>query len=741
MSFTCLFFVLKLILFRRDSLYIDVLVELKAKKLDKTFTYHVPSNFIDSISIGKRVLVPFGRQKLEGFIIGINDSNSFDYEVKDIISVIDDSVVINDEMMELGKYIKKKTLCTLISAYQTMLPSALKAHKDFVVKKKYETYLTICSDEIHNNIKSDKQKVIYEMLCNNEFVLKRDCVSISSYVVKSFIEKSFIKEIKKEVYRNNFSDIKEESNIVLNEEQQLVVDRVISSDGFKPYLLYGVTGSGKTEVYMHIIEYYLNLGKEALVLVPEISLTPQMVLNFRKRFGTSIAILHSGLSDGEKYDEYRKILKGEVSIVIGARSAIFAPLTNLGVIIIDEEHSSTYKQDSTPKYNAIDIAIFRGKHHNSPVVLGSATPSIESYTRANTGVYDLITLKNRVNNNLPSVSLVDMRDEVKVGNRVFSSVLTSSINERLSRGEQVILLLNRRGFSTISSCSDCGFVDKCPNCDIPLVYHKSSNTMRCHYCGYGNSKKYECPVCHSKSLNDFGMGTEKLEEYVKSNFPLASVVRMDVDTTSRKGAHERIIKDFHDLKYNVLIGTQMIAKGLDFPKVTLVGVINGDASLSIPDFRSGERTFQLLNQVAGRAGRASLPGSVIIQGFNIDHYSILCASSHDYISFYNEEMRLRRLLKYPPFYNLCSIKIKSKYEDKAMREGNSIANYLRGCLDSSNIILGPSGSSKINNIYSVSVIIKYKKTDVLRDKLVFINDKYIDVKDVLIDIDLNPYKI
>lgn len=724
-------------------MYIDVLVELKTKKLDKTFTYCVPSNFIDKIKVGKRVIVPFGRQRLEGFILDINKSSSFDYEVKNIIDVVDEEIIINEEMMSLGKYIQRKTLCTLISAYQTMLPSALKAHKDFIVNKKYESYLTIIDKSIDDNIKSEKQKMIYELLKNEEFVLKKKCTSISSYVVKSFLEKGFIKEIKKEVYRNNLSDIKEESSIVLNDEQKIAVDKVVSSNKFKSYLLYGVTGSGKTEVYMHIIEYYLSIGKEALVLVPEISLTSQMVLNFRKRFGTCIAILHSALSDGEKYDEYRKISKGEVSIVIGARSAVFAPLTNLGVIIIDEEHSSTYKQDSTPKYNAIDIAIFRGKRHDCPVVLGSATPSIESYTRVKSGIYELITLKNRVNKNLPNVLLVDMKDEIKNGNKVFSSVLTNSINERLDREEQIILLLNRRGFSTISSCSDCGFVDKCPNCDIPLVYHKNSNTMRCHYCGYGNRKKHECPNCHNKNLNDYGMGTEKLEEYVINNFSKARVVRMDVDTTSRKGKHEQIINDFRDLKYNVLIGTQMIAKGLDFPLVTLVGVINGDASLSIPDFRSGERTFQLLNQVAGRAGRAKRPGSVIIQGFNIEHYSIVYASLHNYESFYEEEMRIRKLLKYPPYYNLCSIKIKSKYEDKAINEGEKIVTYLKGCLDSSNIILGPSSSNmlKVNNIYNIQVIIKYKKTKFLIDKLDYINKMYIDNKDILIDIDMNPYKI
>jgi len=724
-------------------MYIDVLVELKAKKLDKTFTYNVPSILLDKIEVGKRVLVPFGKQRLEGFILSINNNDNFDYEVKDILGVIDEDVIINEEMLGLGKYIQKKTLCTLISAYQTMLPSALKAKRDFVVNKKYESYLTIINDDIVNNIKSDKQRIIYDLVSSSEFVLKKDCTNISNYVVKSFIEKGFIKEVKREVYRTNFDDIKEESNIVLNDEQQYAVSTVTSGSGFCPYLLHGVTGSGKTEVYMHIIDYYLKLGKEAIVLVPEISLTPQMVLNFRKRFGSNIAILHSRLNDGEKYDEYRKILKGEVSIVIGARSAVFAPFTNLGVIIIDEEHSSTYKQDNTPKYNAIDVAIYRAKKHNCGVVLGSATPSIESYTRCKSGVYKLIELKNRVNKNLPSVKLIDMKDEIKKGNRVFSSELINDINDRLNNNEQVILLLNRRGFSTISSCNNCGFVHKCPNCDIPLVYHKSSNTMRCHYCGYGSSRLISCPECSNKNMLDFGMGTEKLEELVNSTFIGAKVVRMDIDTTTKKGSHEKIINDFKDQKYNILIGTQMIAKGLDFPLVTLVGVINGDASLAIPDFRSGERTYQLLNQVAGRAGRSSIPGKVIIQGFNIDHYSIVMASNHDYIGFYDEEMRIRKMLKYPPYYNLCSIKIKSKYEKNAFEEGNKIVSYLKSNLDSSNIILGPSNSNmlKINNIYNIQIIIKYKKTNILIDRLNFISMKYIDNKDIVIDIDLNPYKI
>lgn len=724
-------------------MYIDVLIELKTKKLDKTFTYHVPSDLVSSVCVGKRVLVPFGKQKLEGFVLSINKKIDFDYKVKDIINVIDREVVINEELLELGKYIQKKTMCTLISAYQTMLPSALKAKKDFVVNKKYETYLRICSEEIKNDIKTDKQKQIYDLLSKSELVLKKECTDISRYVVNSFIEKGYLCEIKKEVYRNNLDDIKEENNIILNEEQSNAVSTICNSNGFCPYLLHGVTGSGKTVVYMSIIDYYLKLGKEAIVLVPEISLTPQIVYNFRKRFGSKIAIFHSRLNDGEKYDEYRKILNGDVSIVIGARSAIFAPFKNIGVIIIDEEHSSTYKQDNNPKYNAIDIALYRGKYHKACVVLGSATPSIESYTRSLNNVFKLIELKKRVNNTLPVVKLVDMKDEIKKGNRYFSSILYDSINDRIYKNEQVILLLNRRGFSTISSCNNCGFVHKCPNCDIPFVYHKTSNTMRCHYCGYGSKKYISCPSCGNKNMLDLGMGTEKLEEIVSKTFEGAKVVRMDVDTTTKKGSHEKIINEFRSGKYNILIGTQMIAKGLDFPKVTLVGVINGDSSLAIPDFRSGERTFQLLNQVAGRAGRSNIPGLVIIQGFNIDHYSIKYSSNHDYMGFYNEEMKIRKILKYPPYYNLCSIKVKSKLEKNAYNEAKKIVNYLKNNLDSTNIILGPSNSSmfKVNNIYNVLIVVKYKRTDILIKILEFINQKYIDNNSITIDIDLNPYKI
>ena len=714
---------------------IDVLVELKAKGIDSTFTYLVPKEMKDNIKIGIRVIVPFGNQKLEGFVLSINN-NDVDYKLKNIIDIIDNEPVLTSEMLELGKYISKKTLCNLISAYQTMLPRALKAKNGFIVNKKYVTYLKLVDNDYIP--KNDKQKEIIEKL-KNGYKLKSEMVNISLSGVKTLIKNNVITEEKKELYRINDEENIEECKIKLNEEQSNVVNRVLEcKNTFKPFLLHGVTGSGKTEVYMHIINEVIKDGKEVIVLVPEISLTPQLVNNFKKRFGNKIAILHSGLSDGEKYDEWRKIINKDVSIAIGARSCIFAPFLNIGMIIIDEEHTDTYKQESNPKYNAIDIALKRAKTYNCPVILGSATPSIESYTRAKSNIYELLVMKKRVNNMLPDVKLIDMKNEIRKGNSLFSEDLSKSINNCLSKNEQVILLLNRRGYSTIISCKNCGYIVKCPNCDIPLTYHKSTNKMNCHYCNYSTYKPLECPECKSKSINSLGLGTEKLEEEVRSKFG-CRVVRMDVDTTSRKGSHEKIINDFKNKKYDILIGTQMISKGLDFEDVTLVGVINGDACLNIPDYRSSERTFDLLNQVAGRSGRSKKGGIVIIQGFNIDHYSIVMASHHDYIGFYNEEMNLRKILKYPPYYNLTLIRIKGKNYNDVYNESNKIFSYLKNNTDNV-IILGPSNSNlpKINNIYNMQVILKYKNTNLIMDKLIFINDKYKKNNKINIDIDINP---
>lgn len=722
---------------------IDVLVELKLKKVDKTFTYSVPKDLEEQIKVGIRVLVPFGRQKLEGFVLKVNNNLNSDFPLKDILMIIDKHSVLNKEMLELGIYISKKTLAPLISCYQTMLPSALKAKKNVQVNKKYLVYLKL-NDGIHITSLTNKQKQIIDLLKKDRKVLKRDATLISASSVKTLLSKGFIVEFKEEVYRLNDNVLKKDSKIRLNPEQLKVVNEVTGTlNLFKPYLLFGVTGSGKTEVYMHIIEHVIASGKEAIVLVPEISLTPQMVNIFSSRFGSNVAILHSRLSDGEKYDEWRKIERKEVKIAIGARSAIFAPFTNIGIIIIDEEHSENYKQENVPKYNAIDIAIWRTKKYNCPLVLGSATPSIESYTRACTGIYDLLTLKKRVNNTLPNVTVINMKDQIKKGYNILSDTLFNKISERLEKKEQIIILLNRRGYSTILTCHNCGYTEKCPNCDIPLTYHKSSNTMRCHYCGYGSKKISVCPECKSKDINEFGMGTQKLQEFIETKFENARVIRMDVDTTTKKGSHEQIINSFKNHDYDILIGTQMISKGLDFPLVTLVGVLNGDASLNIPDFRSGERTFQLLNQIAGRAGRGALSGEVIIQGFNIDHYSIETACKNDYEAFYKEEMRLRKILKYPPYYNICLIKMSGKSDEILNNEANKIRHYLETNLIKQVEIFGPNFSSlpKINNIFYMQIIIKYKKITEIMKSINYLNNTYKSNSKINLEIDLNPIKI
>ena len=722
-------------------MFAKVLVEIKAQKIDKTFTYSIPNTLVDKVKVGIRVLVPFGRQMLEGFVLEISNNEEIDYEIKEIKEVIDDEPVINSEMLELGSFISKNTFTNLICAYQTMLPSALKAKNGLVVNKKYVTFLELIDNNFEG--KTIAARNVLKLFINNNKVLKSEATKVSVSAVKTLIEKGILKEIEEEIYRINEDSCIENCSITLNEEQDNAFNKVKNSlNKYEAFLLHGVTGSGKTEVYMHIIDEVLNSGKEAIVLVPEISLTPQLVNTFKKRFGSKIAILHSRLSNGEKYDEWRKIERKEVSIAIGARSAIFAPFTNLGIIIIDEEHTTTYKQENNPRYNAIDIALWRAKKYNCPVLLGSATPSIESYSRALSGIYTLLTMKERVNKNLPKVELVNMREEIRKGNKVISEVLYNYIKDRLNKKEQIILLLNRRGFSTVISCHDCGYTYKCPNCDIPLTYHKGINKMKCHYCDMQYDLLDVCPECKSKNINQFGMGTEKLEQEILKIFPEIRTVRMDVDTTSLKGSHERIINDFSIGKYDVLIGTQMISKGLDFANVTLVGVVNGDASLNIPDFRNAERTFQLLNQVAGRAGRAEKKGNVIIQGFNIDHYSIVMASKHDYLGFYNEEVRIRKILKYPPFCNLAFIKISSPDITLAGAESNKMIRFLKDKLNNT-VILGPSMASipKLNNIYNMQIIIKYKTLKDIYRELDYLVNHYKNVNKITVQIDINPLRM
>lgn len=714
-----------------------ILVEINNINVDKTFDYIVPFEYIENIKIGMRVKVPFASRELEGFVLDLVNNADDNYELKEIISIVDIEPILNNELLHLGQFMSKKYFSTLISCYQTMLPKALKAQNKTTINKKMIKYVELCSNSFPK-LKPNQEKIV-EYLRINGKVKKEEVNKISVSGVNTLIKNGIIIESLIEEYRLVTKDInKEKETFKLTVEQQEAKNKILSQTQSSVFLLHGVTGSGKTVVYMEIVEEMLNRGKDSIFLVPEISLTPQMVYHFKSRFGDEVAVLHSRLSEGEKYDEYRKIVEGKVHIVVGARSAVFAPFKNLGAIIIDEEHTTSYKQDNNPKYSAIEIAIERAKNNNAIVILGSATPSLETYARSIKGLYTLVELKHRVNtNNLPLVEIVDMSKEKHRGN-IFSSRLITEVNKRLEEHEQIILLLNRRGYSSFITCSNCGYTAKCPHCDITLTYHKTSNTLRCHYCGYADKMNDICPSCGEKAIKTLGTGTEKVEEEIKKVFN-ARVVRMDLDTTSKKGSHEKIITAFKNHEYDILLGTQMIAKGLDFSNVTLVGVINADTSLMIPNYRSNEYTFQLLMQTAGRSGRGEKKGSVIIQTFNPEHYAITLASKHDYIDFFKQEMEVRRKLSYPPYYYLIYIKVIGKDYNKISVESNKIASILTRELKNSKI-LGPTTCSvfKLNGLFRFGIIIKYKKEEKMEEVLQSLVNHYKGNQTVKVDIDVNP---
>lgn len=580
--------------------------------------------------------------------------------------------------------------------------------------------------------RAHRQKQLVEVLMKLpeeqtiDLTVLRNDYKIATSVVNRGVEEGWCAIEEVDVYRDPYekSDFKQTESLQLNQEQQVAFNQInhsVQNDEHDVFLLQGVTGSGKTEVYLQTIAEVLEKGQGAVVLVPEIALTPQMVHRFKGRFGEMVAVLHSGLSDGEKYDEWRKIEKGEAKVVVGARSSIFAPLDNIGIIVIDEEHETTYKQSESPRYHARDIAIWRAKQFNCPVVLGSATPSLESRARASKNVYKLLELKERVNNRpLPKVKVIDMRDEMKEGNAsLFSKPLEAALRDRLSKNEQAVLMLNRRGYSSFVMCRDCGFVLKCPNCDISQTLHMDTRTMKCHYCGHEEGVPNSCASCHSPKIRYFGTGTQKIEEELNKLLPEAKIIRMDVDTTRRKGAHERLLQQFGNQEADILLGTQMIAKGLDFPNVTFVGVLNADTALGLPDFRSAEKTFQLLTQVSGRAGRGEIKGDVVIQTYNPEHYAIQLAQTHDYESFYLKEMKYRHLSDYSPYYFLTSIQVSHENEVTAAKRIQQVANFIRPSLSDQAILLGPTPRfvARTHNKYHFQLIIKYKNEGELNEAL------------------------
>ncbi|MDP9742003.1 UNVERIFIED_ORG: primosomal protein N' (replication factor Y) [Bacillus sp. B2I3] len=795
----------------------SVIVDVPAKQTDREFDYRIPEKWNQVIKPGMRVIVPFGPRMVQGFVTGLKAKSDF-AKLRFIKEPMDLEPIINDELLQLGDWLTKEAMCFKISALQAMLPAAMKAKYEKVIKvvedKKDQLppsiqnlfgkndslswkdviegeNASLVQKEMQNgnleleyNVKNRLNKktvrVIKSLLSPME--LKEMASAISSHAkkqqellqyfiehqepiplkellelmntssgtVKSLVSKGALAEMDQEVYRDPYENRVFEKSIpfTLTAEQAAALKPIqekIHHDEHDVFLLYGVTGSGKTEVYLQAIASVIEKGKEAIMLVPEISLTPQTVKRFKERFGEQVAVMHSGLSVGEKYDEWRKIHRKEVKVVVGARSAVFAPFESLGLVIIDEEHESSYKQEETPRYHARDVAIERAKSYGCPVILGSATPTLESFARAKKNVYKLLTLSQRMNKNaLPAVDIVDMREELRTGNRsMFSELLFTKLKDRLEKGEQTVLMLNKRGHSSFVMCRSCGLVINCPNCDISLTYHRFNDIMKCHYCGFEEGMPSVCPECESEHIRFFGTGTQKVEEELAKILPDARVIRMDVDTTSKKGSHERLLNAFGEGKADILLGTQMIAKGLDFPNITLVGVLSADTMLHLPDFRSSEKTFQLLTQVSGRAGRHQLPGEVVIQTYTPEHYSIELSALQDYDAFYEREMYLRRQSHYPPYYYVVLITVSHEDLMKTVSVTEKITNYLGSRLNRDSVVLGPVASpiSRINNRYRYQCLIKYKREPDLNQHLRTLLEHYqkeTAQNHLQISIDLNP---
>jgi primosomal protein N' (replication factor Y) len=791
-----------------------VIVDVPTSQTDRLFDYDIPKEWEEVIQPGIRVVVPFGPRKIQGFVVDVAKESAV-HKTKPIDDILDIVPVLTDELLSLGAWLAEHTLCFKLSAYQLMIPAALRT------KVKKELCLLAPIDTLPHSIQpyfqSDKRPLWKELQKDNNVSLKviqqavkdeklevryqveekgkkkteryvkvgektaiediparavkqRELLTyvqslgqpisvqsllketdITRQTITTLVKKGFIQEFEKEVYRDPLVGVEYErtSPLQLTKPQQEVIKPILDSLETKShhtFLLHGVTGSGKTEVYLQAIEKSLQQEREAIVLVPEISLTPQMVQRFKGRFGSKVAVLHSGLSMGEKYDEWRKILRKEVQVVVGARSAVFAPFTKLGIIIIDEEHETSYKQEDNPRYHARDVAIFRGEYHQCPVILGSATPSLESYARAKKNVYKLLPLTERVHSRaMPAVHIVDMREELRSGNRsMFSYTLLEKLKERIEKGEQTVLFLNRRGYSTFVMCRDCGYVATCEHCDISLTYHRTHHVLKCHYCGHEEKMPNKCDSCGSEHIRFFGSGTQKVEEELTRVLPEAKVIRMDIDTTRRKGSHERLLSAFGRGEADVLLGTQMIAKGLDFPKITLVGVLAADSMLHIPDFRSAERTFQLMEQVSGRAGRHDLEGEVIIQSYTPDHYSIELVKFHDYEQFFQMEMGQRKVGLYPPYVFMVLINISHPELTNVITVSEKVVSFLKRDLSESTTVLGPVASplARIKDRYRYQCMIKYRNEPRLLETLREIRQHFIreiNQGDLHISIDLHPF--
>ncbi|MFA5384883.1 MAG: primosomal protein N' [Eubacteriales bacterium] len=709
-------------------MHAEVLINLPVRRLDRTFSYRIPFALDGQVITGSLVQISFGRQNIEGYVTGLSNPDEPEPAgIKELTAVIDRGPVFTREQLDLALWMSSYYLCPTVTALQTIIWPRL-AHSSRQAPGLWPLNPS-GSETVFKRAPS--QKTAWETALSQPGLTRLELAAaakVSVSAIDALTAKGML-TAKKRAGKNpvSINNFVESRPFDLTAQQKTAFNPIfdcLNKKEHRVFLLNGITGSGKTEVYCHSVSAALGMGRQALILVPEIALTPQMLNTFYSRFGEQVAILHSRLSDGERHDEWMRIREGSANVVLGTRSALFAPVQNLGLIVIDEEHEPSYKQEESPRYHARAAALEIARNKEAVVVLGSATPSVESFFSAFcTGAYQLLTISERVEKrSLPQIQVVDMREEIKKGNQeLFSRVLLSSIKDRLGKNEQTILFLNRRGFSTFISCRECGQVMKCPHCDISLTYHINGRLV-CHYCNYTTGAPRFCPSCKSSFMSYFGMGTQKIEFEIKRLFPDARVLRMDSDVTSRKGSHQRILDTFCQGKADILIGTQMIAKGLDIPTVTLVGVVNADLTLYMPDFRAAERTFQLLTQVAGRAGRSDLGGEVLIQTHSPEHFAITSAREHDYLTFFEQEIKNREILNYPPFSSLCRFLITGTVQMEVENTANTLYNIMSGIVSHEELYnqvqifnAVPAPVSRIKNRYRWHLIFKAARIKQLQD--------------------------
>lgn len=642
-------------------MFAKIIIDQDVKAINQIFEYSVPEKL--TLQVGMRVFVPFGKRILQGYVVGLSENCSYDKtKLKSVVSALEDFSAIKPEMLQLMGFMAKKNHLTMASTLRLFLPSQMREGK---VREIYETFYSLADEQFQPKKNAQKQAEMIEFLKSNGKSSSSELGNRFGYAtIKTLFEKDVITKQKEKIERKPFVLSKQDKRVELNLMQKNAIETI---NGEKIFLLHGVTGSGKTEVYMHLIERELSKGKNALLLVPEISLTPQIMSNFKARFGDFVAMLHSGLSAGERFDEWKRIFSGQARIVVGARSAVFAPIENLGVIIIDEEHEQSYISESNPRYFTHDIAAFRAAYNHCPLVLGSATPSVDSYQKVVEGKYQLVELPTRANGReLPAIQIVDMIGEIRRGNNgIFSAQLIADLGQVVSNKKQSMMFINRRGYSSFMRCRDCGYVAKCTDCDVSLVYHREDNRLKCHYCGKQFKALSHCPNCKSDNIKYGAVGTEQVVSKLKELFPGVKILRMDNDTTSTKNSHQKILSEFKNSLPAILVGTQMIAKGHDFENVTLVGIVDADQSLFQADYRSTERTFQLITQVAGRAGRSKDDGKVVLQTYAPRHYVYKFASNYDYKGFFKKEANIRQTAQFPPFSRIIRLLISDNDENYA----------------------------------------------------------------------------